>query len=210
MYKLILIPLYLHSSLYLSYILFQNISMPKQPSPSSNISSNEEDILQRLKNQAKLLRSNLKNDSSRSHGDKDSKAKDLKLSLVPGYEDDSDGEEESPRKPHKPLFPIPETSSASTDSNSASERVKRLETNAGSIRIYDYRNTELEDKTEENINAAESNSGEDKPDESKLDTEAKANKFLESLDPPTKAFQRKRRIAFDGKYFLLLFFYKKI
>lgn len=165
----------------------------------------ENDILMRLKSQAKLLQQegvNSQNDNCSSSSSKLSK--DSMMSLVPGYEDDSDGEDETSSKSRKnvaskPLFPIPE---------SPSTEVKRIETGTASIKIYDYRNQEatvtLITPSEPNMEQEDSNksSAEDKqlPEEGKVDIESKANHFLDSIDTPAKGFQRKKRIAFDGLY----------
>ncbi|XP_058796412.1 formin-binding protein 4-like [Phymastichus coffea] len=181
----------------LSEKLAQNVNREKKT--SSVMSSSEEDILTRLKNQAKLLQkqnSKVENESSTSN-DKDDSQKDVKMSLVPGYDDDSEGEEDTRKSSTiKPLFPIAETSH-SHNSNSG-KVAKNIETNTGKIRIYEYKNSESNDDEEKNDEDTKSNEATgDKPEDEKIDLESKANKFLESIDAPSKAFQRKKRIAFD-------------
>lgn len=175
-------------------------------------------MLVRLKNQARLLQQREKNNSSnssnneRSHtpppqtksSDFPSKSKkDLKLSLVPGYEDDSDGEDDSSnnKKPSKPLFPI-----SQNNNQSETTVAKKFETNIGNIRIYDYRNADS--TTESKPEATNSTDDQNNVQSSVEDTieeslEPKINKFLENIDLPSKAFKRKKRIAFDGLHLIL-------
>ncbi|KAJ8667431.1 hypothetical protein QAD02_009094 [Eretmocerus hayati] len=169
----------------------------------------EEDILTKLKNQAKLLQNINSGDESRFSKAKDAliskyshvsnekdrgakPAKDFRPSLVPGYEDDSDGEEDTNnrRVSAKPLFPIPETSTT------LNER-KQIETPSGKIRIYDYRKDDDSANKDEEKKVEVNQETDEKQEDTKTDLDTKANKFLESIDAPTKAFQRKRRIAFD-------------
>lgn len=150
-----------------------------------------------MKNQAKFLKSKL-NDESGSET-KPKIAKDLKLSLVPGYEDDSDGDDEvSTRRQVKPLFPIAESSSSINNNKVA----KTIETNTGNIRIYEYKNSEStgesSKQTEENVEAENTEESPECPP--KTEQESKANKFLESIGESAKGFQRKKRIAFDGMF----------
>lgn len=133
--------------------------------------------------------------------------KDLKLSLVPGYEDDSEGEEEASsgshsRKSRQPLFPISESAASAEDSYSRDKIAKKIDTGSGKLRIYEYKNPEAASEVrqdDECNNSNDNNAAEERQEEGKPETEAKTNKFLESIDAPTKAFQRKRRIAFDGE-----------
>ena len=123
-------------------------------------------------------------------------SKDLKLSLVPGYEDDSETEEDSPRKinlQQKPLFPIAESSTEDSEKLS-----KRIELTAGSVRIYEYKKKEANLEANEEHSTAASGV-ENEPKESKEDLDNKANKFLDNIEMPSKGFQRKKRIAFDGE-----------
>ncbi|OXU22635.1 hypothetical protein TSAR_013641 [Trichomalopsis sarcophagae] len=185
----------------LSEKLSPNIPSTRQERSSSgnSISHNEDDILTRLKNQAKLLQQHKNSESEQKSG------KDLKLSLVPGYEDDSEGEDDGnssshSRKSSKPLFPISESAASGEDSNSRDKLTKKIDTGTSKLRIYEYKNPEAASEVrqeDEGNNSNDNNAAEDRQEESKLDQEAKTNKFLESIDAPTKAFQRKRRIAFD-------------
>ncbi|XP_014210655.1 formin-binding protein 4 [Copidosoma floridanum] len=192
----------------LSDRLSQNV--PRTKTQKKADIKDDDDILQRLKSQAKLLQTcenDEKSNSSRedrSHTPPkpptsdltDKSKKRIKLSLVPGYEDDSEGEDESSssRKSAKPLFPISEQLPP-TDSQSDGI-AKKIDTNVGSLRVYDYRSTDStqsEPKIENASTDSQSNV-EEKPEEG---LESKANKFLDSIDVPSKAFQRKKRIAFD-------------
>lgn len=191
------------NTLDLMLIFFVNFpqSVAKDTRKSPAMSSNEEDILTRLKNQAKLLQKhNTKSESESSRSkNKDGRHKDLNMSLVPGYDDDSEGEEETRKSTAvKPLFPIAEASNSNSNSGKIA---KNIETTTGKIRIYEYKNNEssndASEKNEEESKVVEPTG--EKPEEEKMDLETKANKFLENIDAPSKAFQRKKRIAFDGK-----------
>lgn len=206
--------------------------------PSINLESNgsEEDILRRLKNQAKLLQSMEKNTNSNesssrdgspfdSESDKQNKInesekrleekpqsrKELKVSLVPGYEDDSENEEEIPPATEvKPLFPIAEYQSdkpvSSTTGDGILKKVETRQTETGCIRIFEYRNVEAEKTDTTNTEAKELNKETESSNNSELESRVsqpaqdlvKVNKFLENLETSAKAFQRKKRIAFDG------------
>lgn len=195
---------------------FAKMQQPQNSSKSSR--DREEDVSNRLKThtyKSKEIKETTTVSFETSNNKK--KPRDVKMSLVPGYDDDSEGDEESPRKQvpepqqlhqSKPLFPIIDQPISSSSSNlkkdfKLDERVpKHIETPSGSIKVYDYRSETTEkskDRSPENAETSEL----DRPekDEPKIDLDTKANKFLESLDPPSRAFQRKKRIAFDGTFF---------
>ena len=219
-------------------------SLSSKPLTSADSkSSDEEDILRRLKNQAKLLQfldenaenssENLKNSSPRVGSPNEvernvqSKNKKLekrsekqvqsssefKVSLVPGYEDDSENEEETTHPTEvKPLFPISEYQQEKSSSTSSNDTiVKKVETRkveSGCIRIFEYRNVESEKvdasiteskELDKEIDSVENSETESRVSQPVQETE-KANAFLENLETPAKAFQRKKRIAFDGEY----------
>ncbi|XP_014221578.1 fibrous sheath CABYR-binding protein-like [Trichogramma pretiosum] len=147
----------------------------------------EVDILQKLKSHAKLMQSR-ENQHSLTREKFQNSSKNIRPSLV-GYEDDSEPEEDLPKKPNKPLFPIAEKNVETSE-----KPAKQLET--GSLKIYDYRNKDnsITDKSDGKLNDALEN---EKSDEHREESDSKTNKFLESIDMPSKGFKRKRRIAFD-------------
>lgn len=114
----------------------------------------------------------------------DEHEKELKLnfSLVPGYADDSENEDNLTNKKRviEPLFPI-----VSFDNSRSNERPSKIDTNideSGCSQTFDTQETANNDDTRV-------------PD--KIEEIPKTNIFLEGLGTATKAFQRKKRIAFD-------------
>jgi hypothetical protein len=182
-------------------LFFQQLKKPGV----SNATATEDDILARIKNQAKLLQYiGSKPSSSENNDDEKQKmlsdaevgpnpAKELKLSLVPGYEDDSEGEEEVTNPNSTPLFPIAQTDGF---------ELKKSETNTCNTRIYEYRDADSigPEKKSEDGEAKSEDNVEEQSEESKSEQEYKTNKFLENIDALSKAFQRKKRIAFDGEH----------
>lgn len=128
---------------------------------------------------------------------------ELNVSLVPGYGDDSDGEDEvKPKQEVKPLFPISqneeEYANPTNSKNSHSSFAKSADVTA-SDQCNDGNEDTQETKTSREKIAEEKDS---KADEEK----SKANIFLEDMQQVCgKAFQRKRRIAFDGIISILFF-----
>lgn len=120
---------------------------------------------------------------------------DLKVSLVPGYADDSDGEEEVRLKQEiKPLFPIAQNEEYVNVTNSLKNTPDASIKNSSTLQISDQCSNSNEDTQEtkndqEKIEEKESKTEEDK---------SKTNIFLEDMQVCGKAFQRKKRIAFDG------------
>ena len=135
---------------------------------------------------------------------------EFKVSLVPGYEDDSDNEEEA-TQPTKALFPISEyrTEKSSTSFNDVVlKKVETRQTESGCIRIFEYKSAESgkteESSTEVKDSIKEAGGAENSDTESRTvqftSEVVKPNIFLENMETPAKAFQRKKRIAFDGEY----------
>lgn len=91
--------------------------------------------------------------------------------MVPGYADDSDNDEEGLDKNRKTLFPITEFEEKSSSSG------KKL-------------NVPIAVETIETASSSDKKLA-------KIEEISKTNKFLETSETPTKAFQRKRRIGFD-------------
>ncbi|XP_012280309.1 formin-binding protein 4 isoform X2 [Orussus abietinus] len=148
--------------------------------------------------------------------------KDTKISLVPGYGDDSDGDDEISVKKStvKPLFPISEyqanqslvlPQNTTKDSlGTSTDNVRKVETKqlqGGSVKIFEYHNDNvLKDKendlskklTQRNENVEVENKDKEEIRIVRVELEPpKPNIFLENLEAPAKAFQRKKRIAFD-------------
>lgn len=123
---------------------------------------------------------------------------DLKVSLVPGYGDDSDGEEEVRSKQEiKPLFPISQDENYTNVTNLLKDVHGAFTKNSG---------TNVQDPEQCNDNSEDTRETKDEPEkaeekESKTDEDkSKTNIFLEDMQVCGKAFQRKKRIAFDGNY----------
>lgn len=118
---------------------------------------------------------------------------DINVSLVPGYGDDSDGEEEvKPKQEIKPLFPIAQDEDhvISSLKNAHSAFVK----NSSNLQATDQCDDNNEDTQEMKNDQEKTEEKESKTEEDK----SKTNIFLEDMQMCGKAFQRKKRIAFDG------------
>lgn len=194
-----------------------------------------EDERNRRKKSPVEERSSIISDSEISHENKKSTAppkitndaessnssKELKFSLVPGYADDSDNEDETaPKKlTVEPLFPITDFSGNATSTIVTQDgTVKKIETkytDSGSVKIFQYHTTS-NDKLDNTNNEIKQAKEELEPEETQNtgnmeetrvirfeDEPPKPNIFLENLETPSKAFQRKRRIAFDGTLILI-------
>ncbi|XP_076180129.1 uncharacterized protein LOC143153138 isoform X2 [Ptiloglossa arizonensis] len=128
---------------------------------------------------------------------------DFRISLVPGYDEDSDVEEESEiKQERKALFPIPQTD-ITTECVSLLRR-----TNQNKYTILD--DSQVIDNNDNDINIEiknieeQDNEGVSEGAEcgeelgTKQEGEGqKLNKFLDNLHGRNKYFQRKKRIAFD-------------
>lgn len=120
---------------------------------------------------------------------------DLHVSLVPGYGDDSDGEEEvRPKQEIKPLFPIAQNEEYVNVTNSLKNIRDPLAKNSGNVQASDQCSDSNEDMQEVKNDHEKTEEKESKADEDK----SKTNIFLEDMQVCGKAFQRKKRIAFDG------------
>jgi len=123
---------------------------------------------------------------------------DLHVSLVPGYGDDSDGEEEVRSKQEiKPLFPIAQNEECINVTNSLKNIRDALTKNSGNIQTSEC--SDSNEDTEEMKNHEKTEEKKSKTDEDK----SKTNIFLEDIQVCGKAFQRKKRIAFDGINYVL-------
>lgn len=119
---------------------------------------------------------------------------DFKVSLVPGYGDDSDGEEEvKPKQEVKPLFPIAQDEYNVTNSSKIAHGVSAK--NSNNIQTGDQCTDNNGDSQETKNDHEKTQEKEVKMDEDK----SKTNIFLEDMQVCGKAFQRKKRIAFDGE-----------
>ncbi|XP_003701113.1 uncharacterized protein LOC100878735 isoform X2 [Megachile rotundata] len=120
---------------------------------------------------------------------------DFRISLVPGYDEDSDVEEESEAKQErKTLFPIPLTDSTKESTLDESQVLNTNtllnsteESNSERKNSHDQEDEQPSEKTESKEESTV------KPD----DDAQKSNKFLDNLSGRNKFFQRKKRIAFD-------------
>lgn len=126
---------------------------------------------------------------------------DFKVSLVPGYGDDSDGEEEvKPKQEIKPLFPIAQDEEY-VDVINSSKIYGVSAKNSSNIQSSDQCNDNNGDSQEMKNDDEKTQEKESKMDEDK----SKTNIFLEDMQTCGKAFQRKKRIAFDGINYSHLF-----
>ncbi|XP_076300616.1 uncharacterized protein LOC143218911 isoform X1 [Lasioglossum baleicum] len=114
---------------------------------------------------------------------------DFRVSLVPGYDEDSEPEEElEVRQERKALFPIPQTEE-SADNSLKVHRIPESNDGDGNDRrnVQELDNEVVSEKTdssEESVSRCD-------------DDGQKTNKFLDNLHGRSKFFQRKKRIAFD-------------
>lgn len=130
---------------------------------------------------------------------------DLNVSLVPGYGDDSDGEEEVRPKPEiKPLFPISQDEDAYVNTTNSLQDVQGTFPKSSSSDMQDS------DRCSDNSGDRETKDDPEKMEEKEPKTDGdktKTNIFLEDMQMCGKAFQRKKRIAFDGNLYQLLFLF---
>ncbi|XP_011347934.1 formin-binding protein 4 isoform X2 [Ooceraea biroi] len=119
---------------------------------------------------------------------------DLKVSLVPGYGDDSDGEEEvRPKQEMKPLFPISQDEEYTSVTKSLKNVHDTFAKDSSNTQGGDHGNDSGGDTQETKDDHEKAEKKESKFDEDK----SKTNIFLEDMQVCGKAFQRKKRIAFD-------------
>ncbi|XP_072756609.1 uncharacterized protein [Anoplolepis gracilipes] len=117
---------------------------------------------------------------------------DFKVSLVPGYGDDSDGEEEvKPKQEIKPLFPIAQDEEYIDVINSSKI--------SHGVVAKSSSNLQTSDQNDNNGDSQETKNDHEKTQEKelKVDEDKSKNIFLEDIQVCGKAFQRKKRIAFD-------------
>ncbi|XP_071641339.1 uncharacterized protein [Temnothorax longispinosus] len=119
---------------------------------------------------------------------------DLNVSLVPGYGDDSDGEEEArPKQEIKPLFPIAQNEEYLNVTNSLKNTHDVSVKNSSNVQGPDQCSGSNEDTQEMKNDPEKTEEKDSKTEEDK----SKTNIFLEDMQVCGKAFQRKKRIAFD-------------
>lgn len=180
----------------------------------------EEDIISKIEREMPVDHA-IGGDSSReriSLNESEKNNKEIKISLVAGYSDDSDIEEEtSPKKltnvPVKPLFPIIGDYSGKDLSNlRISKEVKNdnesefdngENENRKSISGDGIENDKELLNKDSRDNSMDSNGGiENFEAFSKPEIEStRQNSLLDSItEIPAKGFQRKKRIAFDGRF----------
>lgn len=128
---------------------------------------------------------------------------DFRISLVPGYDEDSDIEEDSEiKQERKALFPIPQIEETVESVSSRKTIVEDDRTaDSNDSDINNERKNVLEQDTEDILERLECK--DDSSVKSEGDTQ-KGNKFVDNMHGRNKFFQRKKRIAFDGKCCLQL------
>lgn len=120
---------------------------------------------------------------------------DINVSLVPGYGDDSDVEEEvKPKQEIKPLFPIAQDEDYVSTINTSKDTRGAFTKSSSNVQGSDQSNDGTADIRETKGDHEKTEEKEPKTDEDK----SKTNIFLEDMQVCGKAFQRKKRIAFDG------------
>lgn len=128
---------------------------------------------------------------------------DVNVSLVPGYGDDSDVEEEvKPRQEIKPLFPIAQDEDYVSTISTLKDTHGVFTKSSSSVQSSDQSN-------DDNGDIRETKGDHEKPEEKEAKTDedkSKTNIFLEDMQVCGKAFQRKKRIAFDGTISILFAF----
>lgn len=120
---------------------------------------------------------------------------DINVSLVPGYGDDSDVEEEvKPKQEVKPLFPIAQDENYVNSTNTLKDTHGAFTKSSSNVQSADQNNDGNGDTREVKGDHEKTEEKDSKADEDK----SKTNIFLEGMQVCGKAFQRKKRIAFDG------------
>lgn len=121
---------------------------------------------------------------------------DFRISLVPGYDEDSDAEDEvEVKEERKALFPIPQNENSAEGASSLLRGlpVKLVDEEAG---VPDSNDSDalkrVEEEGEKNLEKVDGGG-----DSLKTTDETKLNKFVENLYGRPKCFQRKKRIAFE-------------
>lgn len=128
---------------------------------------------------------------------------DFRVSLVPGYDEDSDVDEElEVKQEKKALFPIPQTEDTVEILPLAHRTVQSKHPALDNSRVTDSNDSDVnaERRSEqENEGTSESTECGEEPAAKAEDDGQRANKFLDNLHGRSKFFQRKKRIAFDGR-----------
>ncbi|CAK9818615.1 Formin-binding protein 4 [Anthophora quadrimaculata] len=121
---------------------------------------------------------------------------DFRISLVPGYDEDSDVEEESEvKQERKALFPIPqipETTESASTYKAVFDDNRTMDSNDSDVN-GERRNVQEQD----NEDVSERLECRDESGAKSEEETQKGNKFLDNLHGRNKFFQRKKRIAFD-------------
>ncbi|XP_029050844.2 formin-binding protein 4-like isoform X1 [Osmia bicornis bicornis] len=128
---------------------------------------------------------------------------DFRVSLVPGYDEDSDAEEEPETKQErKALFPIPLTDNVKESTPLSSKIVLDESQTISSIVLINSADNEssserksTQDQEDEQV--SEKPECKEEPAVKAEEDVQKTNKFLDNLSGRSKFFQRKKRIAFD-------------
>ncbi|KOC64365.1 Formin-binding protein 4 [Habropoda laboriosa] len=121
---------------------------------------------------------------------------DFRISLVPGYDEDSDVEEESEvKQERRTLFPIPQT--PETTENASSRKVVLDDNRTMDGNDSDINGEKRNAQEEDNGDVSERLEYKEESGTKSEEETQKGNKFLDNLHGRNKFFQRKKRIAFD-------------
>lgn len=152
------------------------------------------DYTDKINNDSRLMKESVTKKSSNKHSvDSDV---DFRISLVPGYDEDSDVEEESEDKQErKALFPIPQTKETMDSMLLGKIDGDQIAESNDNEEI----NSERKNVQEDNEDILERLECRDDSNTKTEEDTQKGNKFVDNVHGRNKFFQRKKRIAFDGK-----------
>ncbi|XP_068986256.1 formin-binding protein 4-like isoform X1 [Bombus flavifrons] len=150
------------------------------------------DYTDKINNDSRLMKESVTKKSSNKHSvDSDV---DFRISLVPGYDEDSDVEEESEDKQErKALFPIPQTKETMDSMLLGKIDGDQIAESNDNEEI----NSERKNVQEDNEDILERLECRDDSNTKTEEDTQKGNKFVDNVHGRNKFFQRKKRIAFD-------------
>ncbi|XP_032677358.1 formin-binding protein 4-like isoform X3 [Odontomachus brunneus] len=184
----------------------RNLSRPYKPDSTKAVNISNSTDLPELSDESRITESDSNNSTLQTEKELSMENKsrkdinkfnavpklDINVSLVPGYGDDSDVEEEmKPKQEIKPLFPIAQDDNYVSTTNALKDTA--FTKSSSNVQVSDQSNNG-------NIDARETKSDHEKTEEKELkidEDKSKTNIFLEDMQICGKAFQRKKRIAFD-------------
>ncbi|XP_043506995.1 formin-binding protein 4-like isoform X1 [Frieseomelitta varia] len=152
------------------------------------------DCMDKAKSDSRLTKESVPKKNSNKHSINSDV--DFRISLVPGYDEDSDVEEESGEKQErKALFPIPQIEETAENVSSRKNTIDDDHVaNSNDSEINSERKTVQEQDNEDILERLECK--DDSTAKTEEDTQ-KGNKFVDNSHGRNKFFQRKKRIAFD-------------